>query len=142
MAKSDSGRGDKVFARKISVGFGDAVKKMIYTELTRALMPGGVELAEVRQSRDEFNLIVEALNQYNVNIDFECGPNADDIEEGMALFAESAKSSCCRVLPYGTSSRRRKQGEDVRDDTDGSARRTPRKKRLGLFAGKNKRPKE
>ena len=46
---------------------------------------------------EETKLIEEALNQqYSLDLGFDC--NMDDVPDNVAIFAQSAETSCCRIL--------------------------------------------
>jgi hypothetical protein len=98
--------------RRVYMGLGEAVLRLIHVELLYATN-SGVE-AELVTER---NLIVQALNQqYQLDLGFDC--NADAVPDTVEIFQQSAKTSCCRILPM--------DGEDSdsgRKEKFGSGRR-------------------
>ena len=111
---SDSNLPGKVLGeqRRVYMGLGEAVLRLIHVELLYATN-SGVE-AELVTER---NLIVQALNQqYQLDLGFDC--NADAVPDTVEIFQQSAKTSCCRILPM--------DGEDSdsgRKEKFGSGRR-------------------
>jgi hypothetical protein len=81
--------------RRVYMGLGEAVLRLIHVELLYATN-SGVE-AELVTER---NLIVQALNQqYQLDLGFDC--NADAVPDTVEIFQQTAKTSCCRILPMG-----------------------------------------
>lgn len=111
---SDSNLPGKVLGeqRRVYMGLGEAVLRLIHVELLYATN-SGVE-AELVTER---NLIVQALNQqYQLDLGFDC--NADAVPDTVEIFQQTAKTSCCRILPM--------DGEDSdsgRKEKFGSGRR-------------------
>lgn len=94
---SDSNIPGKVLGeqRRVYMGLGEAVLRLIHVELLYATN-SGVE-AELVTER---NLIVQALNQqYQLDLGFDC--NADSVPDTVEIFQQTAKTSCCRILPMG-----------------------------------------
>ena len=86
--------------RQVRMGIGEAVLRLVHVELKFA---NG--LSEVPQHlRDERDLIVQALDHYQLDLGFDCdGDGAVDIAEDVNIFKQSAETSCCRILPKDTS---------------------------------------
>jgi len=79
--------------RRIYMGLGEAVLRLIHVENQYATA-SGVE-SEIIAER---NLIVQALNQqYQLDLGFDC--NADSVPDTVEIFHQTAKTSCCRILP-------------------------------------------
>ena len=57
----------------------------------------------------EHAMILSALNETKLDLGFDC--NLDGVPDTVAIFAESAKTGCCRILPADTS--RRKRGKST-----------------------------
>lgn len=83
--------------RRVYMGLGEAVLRLIHVENQYATA-SGVE-SEIVAER---NLIVQALNQqYQLDLGFDC--NADAVPDTVEIFHQTAKTSCCRILPVGGS---------------------------------------
>jgi len=79
--------------RRIYMGLGEAILRLVHVELLYATNTG-VESELVA----ERNLIVQALNQqYQLDLGFDC--NADSVPDTVEIFQQTAKTSCCRILP-------------------------------------------
>jgi hypothetical protein len=100
--------------RRVYMGLGEAVLRLIHVELLYATN-SGVE-AELVTER---NLIVQALNQqYQLDLGFDC--NADAVPDTVEIFQQTAKTSCCRILPMDEepdSGRKEKFGSGRRVET-------------------------
>jgi len=102
--------GKNTVERRIVMGLGDAVLRLIHVE---AMSATGVYPGEVLIS--ERNLIVEALNeQFRLDLGMDCDqdgiPDAidDDVQiSDVAIFKTSAETSCCRILPEGVKEKTR-----------------------------------
>lgn len=93
--------------KTLQMGLGEAILRLLHVELlrSRGLSP------EAKRERD---LIVEALNTHQLDLGFDC--NEDGIPDTVQIFAKSAATACCRLVPVDTSrkssatSSRRKRG--------------------------------
>jgi hypothetical protein len=106
------------------MGLGDAIRRLMKVEHLYAAGVAKVP-ADLIEERD---LIIAALNdQFELNLGFDC--NADDVPDTVAIFEQTAQTSCCRILPTeiqkqvqkqrGVGSRRpaqKKRPEEVVDD--------------------------
>jgi len=79
--------------KAVHIGLGEAISRFIKVKNMIAM---GVYPDEALA--EETRLIEEALNQqYQLNLGFDC--NMDDVPDTVAIFAQSAETSCCRILP-------------------------------------------
>ena len=85
------------FRKTLQMGLGDAMQRlnMLHSKISRGFASP--------DERKEHALILEALNETKLDLGFDC--NLDGVPDTIAIFSESAKTSCCRILP-ATSSRR------------------------------------
>lgn len=82
------------FTTNIHMGLGEAIQRLIHVEIQYAR--GLVKLSE--QLLDERKMIVEALNsQYSLDLGFDC--NMDGVPDTVEIFATSAQTACCRIVP-------------------------------------------
>jgi len=104
MAKLDQESVEEHLHKEIKMGLGEAILRLIHVEnyySTNLGLPE--ELAAERE------MIVAALNQYDLDLGFDC--NADGVPDDVSIFEQSAATSCCRILPVGgDNSRKRKRG--------------------------------
>ena len=49
-----------------------------------------------KQDREEYSMILEALNNIKVSIGFDC--DGDGIPDNVEIFQKSANTSCCRLV--------------------------------------------
>lgn len=86
-----------VFKKTMQMGWGDAIQRlnMLHAQITRGVATQGV--------RDEYRLILDALNQTQLDLGFDC--NDDGVPDSIEIFAKSAKTSCCRIMPTKSSRR-------------------------------------
>lgn len=81
----------------MQMGLGEAMKRliMLHTKVTgRFATP---------DERDERDLILTALNEIKLDLGFDC--NMDGVPDTVAIFAQSAETACCRLVPADTSRR-------------------------------------
>ena len=92
------------FKKTMEMGWGDAIQRlnMLHAQITRGVASQMV--------RDEYKLILDALNQTKLDLGFDC--NNDGVPDSIEIFAKSAKTSCCRIMP--TKSSRRKMSSSRR----------------------------
>ena len=92
--------------RRVYMGLGEAVLRLIHVEIIYTTN-SGIE----HELIIERNLIVQALNQqYQLDLGFDC--NADAIPDTVEIFQQSAKTSCCRILPMDSPDSSRKGALD------------------------------
>lgn len=103
---------DKPLRKAMQMGLGEAVQRLLQVETLRSR---GL-VAVPAQARAECDLIFEALNTIKLDLGFDC--NADGIPDTVQIFAKSAETSCCRLMPVDTS----------RKTTATSSRRSRKKK--------------
>jgi len=81
------------FQRRVQMGLGEAIRRMVHLEINHA---NGFDVnpAVVAESK----LIMDALNvQYQLDLGFDC--DSDGVPDTVEIFAKSAETSCCRILP-------------------------------------------
>ena len=88
---------NKVSNKFVQMGVGEAIKRLITVEMRYRNGAAGQE------ALDERDLIIEALDQFQLNIGFDC--DGDGIADTVEIFEQSAASSCCRILSTDTSRR-------------------------------------
>ena len=90
--------GEAAFQKTMQMGLGEAIQRLnsLYAKKTRGLAND--------HERAEHSLILEALNQTKLDLGFDC--NLDGVPDTIAIFAESAQTSCCRIMPVKSSRRR------------------------------------
>jgi hypothetical protein len=80
--------------KAVKMGLGDAIQRLMKVE---HLYSSGVSKVP-EEMLQERKLIVEALNnQFELNLGFDC--NDDDVPDTVAIFQQTAQTSCCRILP-------------------------------------------
>lgn len=80
--------------RKITMGLGDAVKRLIHVEASYRM--GFHAIPE--QALIERDMIVMALNQIDLDLGFDCdGDGVVDVPNTVDIFVVSAQTSCCRI---------------------------------------------
>lgn len=89
--------------RKLSMGLGEAIQRLMHVELLRTR--GITNVPE--QMRAERDMIVAALNTQPLNLGVDCEDGEADDVAGVNLFAKSAATSCCRLMPADTSRKTR-----------------------------------
>lgn len=87
------------FQKTMQMGLGEAIQRLMQVELLRTRGLVAVP-AEARAERD---LIIEALNTHLLDLGFDC--DMDGVPDSVQIFAQSAKTSCCRITPTDTSRR-------------------------------------
>ncbi len=81
----------------MQMGLGEAIKRLTLLErkVSRAIATDG--------EREERTLILDALNEIKLDLGFDC--NMDGVPDTVAIFAQSAETACCRLIPADTSRR-------------------------------------
>jgi len=86
------------FKTQVQMGLGEALLRLLQVEQGASFGVGDRETLLA-----ERGLILEALNQqYQLNLGFDC--NMDGVPDTVEIFMQSAKTSCCRILPAQASS--------------------------------------
>ena len=81
------------FETQVQMGLGEALLRLI-----RVDQESSIGLGDRETLLSERELIIEALNQqYQLNLGFDC--NMDGVPDTVEIFMQSAKTSCCRILP-------------------------------------------
>jgi hypothetical protein len=89
----------KTVERRVFLGIGDAVLRLIHVERMYA---DGVDPSE--ELTAERDLIVQALNQqYQLDLGMDCDEDGipDAIDPDVTMLTHAAQTSCCRILPDG-----------------------------------------
>jgi outer membrane biosynthesis protein TonB len=138
--------GSSTVERRIVMGLGDAVLRLIHVE---AMYANGVDPGEVLIG--ERNLIVEALNeQFRLDLGMDCDqdgiPDAidDDVQiNDVAIFKTSAETSCCRILPEGVKEKTRTVVSESRKKKPASKAKSEAPEKVEVeVAEKPKKPKK
>lgn len=87
-------------ATKMQVGLGEAIER--HNSLHKRIS-GGVATEEERQ---EYSLLSTALNEIKLDLGFDC--NDDGVPDTIEIFHATAQTSCCRFIPSGTKTTKRK----------------------------------
>ncbi|MAG26008.1 hypothetical protein CMI47_10555 [Candidatus Pacearchaeota archaeon] len=88
----------KSFRASMQVGLGEAIERLV--RLDGALKAG---IANDEQ-KAERRLLFEALNEISIDLGFDC--DGDGVPDtAMEVFAASASTSCCRLLPLEAAKR-------------------------------------
>ena len=103
----------------MQMGLGEAMKRliMLHTKTSRA-----IATVEEREERD---LILDALNEIKLDLGFDC--NMDGVPDTVAIFAQSAETACCRLVPADTS-RRAKPAAKPKAKAKAPAKRTAKRR--------------
>lgn len=81
------------FQRRIQMGLGEAIRRMVHLEINHA---NGYDISPAVAA--ESKMIMDALNvQYQLDLGFDC--DNDGVPDTVEIFARSAETSCCRILP-------------------------------------------
>jgi len=89
----------KTVQRRVFLGIGDAVLRLIHVERMYA---DGIDPSE--ELTAERDLIVQALNQqYQLDLGMDCDEDGipDAIDPDVKMITHAAQTSCCRILPDG-----------------------------------------
>jgi len=100
----------------VKLGLGDAILRLIRVETMRTLGISAIPEALVVEEE----MIVEALNQIELALGFDC--NDDGVPDTVEIFERSAQTSCCRIIPQELYSKRVK-------DRSRKGRKSSRKKK-------------
>jgi hypothetical protein len=83
--------------KTLHMGLGEAIQRLMRVELLR--QNGYSKVPE--QLSAERDMIVAALNTHQLDLGFDC--NDDGVPDDVSIFARSAETSCCRILPVDSS---------------------------------------
>ena len=84
---------DPKFQHNVHMGLGEAIRRLVRVEILHAR---GIHANETLIA--ESKLITEALNvQYQLDLGFDC--DMDGVPDSVEIFAKSAETACCRILP-------------------------------------------
>jgi hypothetical protein len=74
----------------LQMGLGEAVQRLnsLHSKKGRGIAS--------EDEKTEHSLILDALNQTRLDLGFDC--NGDGIPDSIEIFAQSAKTSCCRII--------------------------------------------
>ena len=103
--------------KEMKLGLGEAIRRIIKL-YSRLVVTGGTP-----EQREEYNLLMEALNEIEIDLGFDC--NEDGIADTIEIFAQTAKTSCCRLSPTSSKSSSRSQTSKA----SSSRRQSSRKKK-------------
>jgi hypothetical protein len=83
--------------KQIKMGLGDAILRLIAVELSyrHRFAESGENALKERK------MIIQALNQYDLNLGFDC--DGDGIPDDVQIFQKATETSCCRILPHDSS---------------------------------------
>lgn len=87
--------------KSLSMGLGEAIQRLMRVELL--LQTGLAVIPEATKA--ERQLILDALNTSKLDLGFDC--DSDGVPDDVAIFAKSAETSCCRIVPADTSRKRK-----------------------------------
>ena len=121
------------FETQVQMGLGEALLRLI-----RVDQESSIGLGDRETLLSERELIIEALNQqYQLNLGFDC--NMDGVPDTVEIFMQSAKTSCCRILPTKS-----KKTSSLEDDlaARGGGITTPKKAAPKKAAPKKAAPKK
>jgi len=91
--------------KAVKMGLGDAIQRLMKVE---HLYASGVTKVPA-QMLEERDLIISALNdQFELNLGFDC--NDDEVPDTVAIFQQTAQTSCCRILPTEIQKQVKKRG--------------------------------
>ena len=81
----------------MQMGLGEAMKRLIslHSKVSNRLA--------TPEEREEREMILNALNEIKLDLGFDC--NMDGVPDTVAIFAQSAETACCRLVPADTSRR-------------------------------------
>ena len=85
----------------MAMGLGEAIQR--HNTLHKSIVSG---IASV-EIKNEYTMITNALNNIQLELGFDC--NEDGIPDTVEVFARSAKTSCCRIVPTTSGRRKKKQ---------------------------------
>lgn len=131
--RTETKMSNPVVERRVFMGIGDAVRRLIHVERMYA---DGVDPGE--QLVAESLLIVEALNQqYQLDLGMDCDLDGipDSIDNDITAITHAAQTSCCRIKTDDSSSRSsRKASESPKTDSLGESAPNMEPIKKGFFS--------
>jgi len=109
-----------VFRKTLQMGLGEALERLINLH---SRVSNGIGTDADKAER---RLILDALNEQKLDLGFDC--DLDGVPDTIAIFAQSATTSCCRLLPTDTSRRAAPAPKRARTKTPSRRKRKPTKK--------------
>lgn len=104
--------------KEMKLGLGEAIKRInrLHVRVSSGLSSPS--------EKEELTLLMEALNEIEIDLGFDC--NDDGVADTIEIFAQTAKTSCCRLTPTkGKSSSR----SDFTEERKTSSRRKSSRKK-------------
>lgn len=92
---------ERTIQKTLQMGLGEAIQRLMRVELLR--QNGYSKVPD--QLVAERDMIVAALNTHQLDLGFDC--DADGAPDDVSIFAKSAETSCCRIVPTDSSRARR-----------------------------------
>jgi hypothetical protein len=89
----------EAFQKTMQMGLGEAIERLLHVELLRSRGLSAIPEHVIEEKK----MLVEALNSIPLDLGFDC--NLDGVPDSIEIFAKSASTSCCRILPNDTSRR-------------------------------------
>lgn len=87
----------KHVSKTMEMGLGEAIRRLLQVEILRQH-----RLVAITDSmKEERDLIFAALNTHKLHLGFDC--DGDDQPDSVEIFAKSAATACCRLVPIDTS---------------------------------------
>ena len=87
---------DQTIQKTLQMGLGEAIQRLLRVEL---FIQKGIGMSDAL--RAERDMILTALNTHKLDLGFDC--NMDNVPDDVSIFAKSATTSCCRILPLDSS---------------------------------------
>lgn len=87
----------------MTMGLGEAILRLVDVRISHASDFSKPPQALLEESK----MIVEALDQYELDLAFDC--DNDGVPDHVGIFEESAQTGCCRILPLGMTGSTRKK---------------------------------
>lgn len=84
--------------KKLQIGLGEAIQRIL--KLEQRLLNG----FHSEHDMEERTMLLDALNLTMLDLGFDCD-TTDNIPTTVEIFAKSAETSCCRIVPADTSRR-------------------------------------
>jgi hypothetical protein len=94
------------FEKRMQVGLGEAIKR---TNRLHTKVSSGIASKE---ELAEHELLMEALNEIKIDLGFDC--DEDGIPDTIEVFARTAKTSCCRLVPSDGMPKKKKRRSSSR----------------------------
>jgi hypothetical protein len=96
---------ERTVQKTLQMGLGEAIQRLMRVELLR--QNGYSKVPD--QLIAERDMIVAALNTHRLDLGFDCNNDGmpDAMPNDVSIFAKSAETSCCRIMPTDSSRSRR-----------------------------------